>query len=75
MMTRRTINTSRPKLCWPPGRKRAERSNNGITRSLLTMVASATLATMTMPVAADRPPIKTASARPRKPSAIGNAST
>ena len=33
------------------------RSSSGITRSLLTMVDSATLATITMPVAADNPPM------------------
>ena len=32
------------------------RSSTGITRSLLTMVARAMLATMTMPVAAEKPP-------------------
>ena len=33
------------------------RSSTGITRSLLTMVASAMLATITMPVAAENPPM------------------
>ena len=32
------------------------RSSTGITRSLLTMVANAMLATITMPVAAENPP-------------------
>jgi hypothetical protein len=33
------------------------RSSSGITRSLLTMVARAMLATITMPVAAEKPPM------------------
>ncbi|MCY1443575.1 hypothetical protein D9M71_599990 [compost metagenome] len=37
---------------WSPLR----RSSTGITRSLLTMVASAMEDTMTMPVAAEKPP-------------------
>ena len=47
--TRRSIATS---CC-----SRPLRSSSGITRSLLTMVDSATLATITMPVAADNPPM------------------
>ena len=41
----------------PPWRcAQPRRSSGGITRSLLTIVASATLATITMPVAAENPP-------------------
>ena len=40
----------------PPRLAQPRRSSSGITRSLLTMVASATLATITMPVAAEKPP-------------------
>ena len=42
----------RPAQCGQP-----RRSSTGITRSLLTIVASATLATITMPVAAEKPPM------------------
>ena len=45
-----------------PGAGRFSRSSTGITRSLQTMVESAMVSTITMPVAADRPPMKTSSA-------------
>ena len=51
------------------------RSSAGITRSLLIIVDSATEATITMPVAAEKPPMKASSAMPRSPYAIGRVST
>ena len=51
------------------------RSSAGITRSLLIMIDSATDATITMPVAAEKPPMKASSATPRSPYAIGRVST
>ena len=44
-------------------RSEGSRSKTGMTRSLQIMVDSAMVATMTMPVAADMPPMKTSSAR------------
>ena len=46
-----------------------------MTRSLQTIVDSATVSTITMPVAADRPPRNTASASSGRASAIGRART
>jgi len=43
-------------------RKRRVRSSNGITKSLQTIVDTAIASTITMPVAADRPPMKATSA-------------
>jgi hypothetical protein len=37
--------------------RQPRRSSSGMTRSLLTIVARATLATITMPVAAEKPPM------------------
>ena len=47
----------------------------GMTRSLLTMVLSATVATMTMAVAAESPPMKTSRAKSGRCSAMGSART
>lgn len=47
-----------PMLC--PGaswRSAVRRNSRGMTRSLLTMLDKATLTTITMPVAAENPPI------------------
>jgi len=52
MAARRIHSTVEPTL----SPTRPERSSSGIARSLLTIVASATLATITMPVAAEKPP-------------------
>ena len=46
-----------------------------MTRSLETVIASATLSTTTMPVAAERPPIIVVSASTRAPAFSGSAST
>ncbi|MCY1379825.1 hypothetical protein D9M69_675810 [compost metagenome] len=43
------------------------RSRMGMTRSLQTMVETAMASTITMPVAAERPPTKAASANPPWP--------
>ena len=51
------------------------RSRTGSTRSLLTMVDRAMVSTITMPVAAESPPMKTASASQGVPKAIGRVST
>ena len=56
-------------------RSRRIRSSTGITRSLQTIVESAIVSTMTMPVAADSPPMNTRSASSSLRSAIGNVST
>ena len=51
------------------------RSSTGITRSLQTIVDSAIVSTITMPVAADSPPMNTNSASASCFSAIGSVST
>ena len=51
------------------------RSRIGMTRSLETVIASATLSTTTIPVAADRPPSMVVSARTCAPALSGSAST
>ena len=52
-----------------------QRSSTGITRSLQTMVESAIVSTITMPVAAESPPTNTNSARTSCWWAIGSVST
>ena len=59
----------------PSPARRGARSRIGMTRSLETVIASATLSTTTMPVAAERPPIIVVSARPCAPALSGSAST
>ena len=51
------------------------RSSSGITRSLHTIVDSAIVSTITMPVAAESPPMKTKSARPSARCDIGSVRT
>ena len=51
------------------------RSSTGITRSLQTIVESAMVSTITIPVAADSPPMNTSSASASCFSAIGSVST
>ena len=46
-----------------------------MTMSLLTMMASATVATMTMPVAAENPPRKASTVSDSWPKAMGSEST
>ncbi len=53
----------------------SRRTKSGMTRSLETMIDSATLATITMAVAADRPPMKAAMARKSWPLSSGSDST
>ena len=59
----------------PTRSKRFQRSRTGITRSLHTMVESAMVSTITMPVAAEMPPTKTRSVRPSRCCDIGSVST
>ena len=59
-------------LSRPP--ERTLRSNSGITMSLLTMIASATVATITMPLAAEKPPRKVSTVSASRSKAIGRAS-
>jgi len=54
---------------------RFQRSSTGITRSLQIIVDSAMVSTITMPVAADRPPMNTNSASASRPCTIGSVST
>ena len=75
MVARRTHNTRSPRASEPGGWNRPLRHNSGMIRSFDTMVASATDATMTMPVAAEKPPTYTASASPVEPRSSGSAST
>ena len=56
-------------------RRSRPRTNSGITRSLEIMIDSATLATMTMAVAADSPPMKAAMAMTSWPLSSGSDST
>ena len=53
----------------------SRRTKSGMTRSLEIMIDSATLATMTMAVAADRPPMKAAMASRSWPLSSGSDST
>ena len=45
-------------MSWPASAPPWRASHHGMTRLLLTIVDTATVSTMTMPVAADRPPMK-----------------
>ena len=56
-------------------RSARRRRSTGITRSLHTMVESAMVSTITIPVAAESPPMKTSSARASCFSAIGRVRT
>ena len=75
MAMRRTHSTRAPRFWRWRASVRLSRHSSGITRSLLTMVASATDATITMPVAAEKPPTYAASASAVLPCASGSAST
>ena len=75
MATRRTASTSCDKSSRCSSRNQRIRNNAGITRSLLIMVDSATEATITMPVAAENPPMKASRATPLSPYASGSVST
>ncbi len=74
MATRRIHNTREATAARASALPR-RRSSTGITRSLLTMVASAMLATITMPVAAENPPTYATSASTVLPWLSGSAST
>ena len=63
------------RLCRSASRIDFMRSSTGITRSLHTIVDSAIVSTITMPVAADSPPMNTSSASASRCSIIGSVST
>ena len=75
MLARRMNSSSPDRSPRSVRRSQVMRSSTGITRSLHTMVESAIAATMTMPLAADRPPMKTKSASASWRSAMGRVST
>ena len=52
-----------------------DRSSQGMTRSLQTMVDKAMVSTITIPVAADKPPMNTRTASASAPCAIGKVRT
>ncbi len=62
IVARRMPNTTGVRLRDTAGSISRQRNSAGITRSLDTIVASATVATITMPVAAEKPPMKATSA-------------
>ena len=75
MATRRTVSSKRPTSA-PSVISRSRRlSINGTTMSFDTMIASATNSTITMAVAADRPPTKATSVSKSDFAESGSAST
>jgi hypothetical protein len=60
IVTRRILRTSRPRS--RRAARPARRSSTGMTSEFDTIVESAIVSTITMPVAADSPPMKTRSA-------------
>ncbi len=72
---RRIASSSPVRFCRSAIRVAFRRSSTGITRSLHTIVDSAMVSTMTMPVAAESPPMNTSSASSSRFSAIGSVST
>ncbi|KFB70223.1 MAG: hypothetical protein AW09_004679 [Candidatus Accumulibacter phosphatis] len=75
MAPRRMLSNSRERSPDSSSATRLWRISSGITRSLQTIVDRAMVSTMTMPVAADRPPTKTSSVRPSCRCDIGKVST
>ena len=75
MATRRVF-SSRPATFWlSAGEMLARCSTSGMTMWFDTMIASATHSTITIAVAADRPPMNTATVNSGEPPASGSAST
>ena len=72
---RRTISSSEPTFSRPLISASRRCSTSGTTMSLDTMIDSATDSTITMAVAADRPPTKAAMVRMLEPACSGSAST
>ena len=75
MAPRRISSSILPMSAWGGRVPCQRRSRAGSSKSLLTMVARAMVSTMTMPVAADRPPMKTNSASQGWPRAMGRVRT
>ena len=72
---RRMLSRMRDKSAMPWPSSARQRSSSGSTSSLLTMIDTAMLSTITMPVAADRPPTNTNRASHWCPAASGRDST
>ena len=75
MAARRIPNKRLLKLPLARAPKRLVRNNQGMTKSLHTMVDTAMASTMTMPVAADKPPTNASRAKAVYPSAKGKDNT
>ena len=75
IVPRRSHSTSRPTSAPSASRSHRLRQMAGITRSFVIIVASAMLATITIAVAAERPPRNTSTASPVAPRSIGSVST
>ena len=73
--TRRAVNSSEPTLPRPEISEPRRRSTSGMTMSFDTMIESATDSTITIAVAADRPPTKATIANTLDPLCSGSAST
>ena len=73
--SRRTISSSEPTLPRPRSNVSRRCSTSGMTMSFDTMIDSATDSTITMAVAADRPPTKAAMVSTLEPVCSGSAST
>ena len=72
---RRTRSSNAPRSCVPLISPSRRFSTNGITMSFDTMMASATNSTITIAVAAERPPTKAARVSTLEPAESGSAST
>ena len=75
MATRRIFNSMLPTFWLSAGDSPLRCSTSGMTIWFDTMIASATHSTITMAVAADRPPMNTATVNSGEPPACGSAST
>ncbi len=77
MAMRRVVNNCAPASCGSlaPANRARRLSAKGITMSFDTMMASATVSTITIAVAADRPPMKAISAIALEWAASGSATT
>ena len=75
MASRRTVSSNAPKFSRPDASAPRPRNTSGTTMPFEAMMASATHSTITMAVAAERPPTNAASASTSDPAASGRAST
>ncbi len=73
--TRRTLSRKPPKLALPPCSAGRRFKTSGTMMSFDTMMANATHSTITIAVAADRPPMNTITLSDVAPAEIGSAST